>query len=381
MDDEKFFRKEYQPQSDSFSETHKEPLEEPSEKVYMERRTNRRYQPSPRPNSTDSSKKTIAFVVIVILLLAIIGLLIYLIISPNNKPANNTVSNGTTQEEESELDPPSEEEPANSNDEVEIADTYVLNALNDKLKVLSGATKSNAKVDEIISINYYTPFYNLFSNTLAEKEKFAITLLSLEDEGKFNNVDSVNLTDTEILRFLYKVNPDYYSDKTALDPNVRPYSYVINGNTVAEKYQEIFGEELVKKDELELPICRLSVYDSTRDIYFIPPAGCGGVIAYYSQLYKEKFTKNDNFGKAYAYVWVGTLAYDLDTNFEQCAVHSDITSYQNIRGKILEEYSNCPYNANTIFINSSNYQNFTPYRFVFEKNADGTYHFSKVEKL
>ena len=313
--------------------------------------------------------------------------MIYLIISINSQGSKPASTDNTTQEETSELDPPSEDEPANGSEEVEITDTYVLNDLNNKLKILSGTPKSEAKINEVIgfSAERDNPAYKLYSEILTPREKIALIFEALDASGGFQHPYSLNLTDNEIRDLWAQINPayDFTNFDSGKDRSIVTETFAIEGKTVADKYYDVYGEELVKKAETEPLLCHKYGYNASKDIYFADWGGCGRVVSHLAQLYKEKFTKNDAIGKAYIYVRVGTLGYhrsflDIDG---YCVIYSDISTYENIHGITLEEYATCPYDLNPVFINSSNYQNFTPYRFVFEKSADGIYHFSKVEKL
>lgn len=68
-------------------------------------------------------------------------------------------------------------------------------------------------------------------------------------------------------------------------------------------------------------------------------------------------------------------------NEETTEVYCDVADYAEIGAG--NPPKNCLENADlaTFTLNESNYQDYTKYRFVFNKADDGTYYFSKVEKL
>ncbi len=186
---------------------------------------------------------------------------------------------------------------------------------------------------------------------------------------KFYKPDTISLSDDQINTILNK-GTDAFSDeiKKYLESNRDGVAF--SGDDVAYAYEKLFGIAIVHQSAMA--VCPGYTYDSELNVYYRPMAGgCGGMTDYNRQYYVYDYdVTGDN---AYVYIVAassngeGELLCDVYTYDELNSGESI-----NICGSVSD-----PENL----INSSNYQDFAKYRFVFNKADDGTYYFVKVEKL
>lgn len=328
-----------------------------------------------------SGKATkIHIAIIVILLLIIAGLTTWLVItltSTSGQQSSNTSNISIDNNTANQSDQDDETDVQDSTKEAKITDTHILNDLHSKLAYLHITAKAGKLLetnDNFVFYDMTNPAIHLYTSSLSQDEKAYTLLFSLELDNKFSHA-LTTLSETELLNFVKQHIATTSLDVNAYEQDLYKNATIIDANYVRERYQNLFGESLDSKDYSLF--CSSYLYYQEKDLYIDPNiGGCGGYSPNRYFLYKEKFTQNDNLDKAYAYVRVGNLyRYDIDAI---CEIRNDIEE----NSKVITSYSSsdCPSDSENL-INSSNYQNFTPYRFVFDKNDDGTYHFSKVEKL
>ena len=262
-------------------------------------------------------------------------------------------------EQSSNEAPTSEEEPPVSTDseEVEITDTYVIRDLDEKMSILHNVTETNS---------------------LIKKPGNGITYIrSLYKDGNLSEI-------AKLVHLANSLTSDYFIGSDAMQSIISEQGYegsiteafrdygteAIKGETMAAKYLDTYGENLNKGAANGQFYCPGIFYNTAYDFYYNPVLGCGGTGPYTVLVYKNKYTADAEH--AYVYVNVGTF------NAEDDKVYCDIIDYETSE---LPKVCGGPMEYSEFDINENNYQDFTQYRFVFNKADNGTYYFVKVEKL
>ena len=116
--------------------------------------------------------------------------------------------------------------------------------------------------------------------------------------------------------------------------------------------------------------CFMFYYDASISTYFWVSTSCGGATASSVLAYKNNFTTKDNL--AYVYVNYGIID-PVDTT--SANIYKDLEKVSIYQGNVafLE--------ANNFRIDASNYQNFSQYKFTFNKDSNNNYYFTKLEKV
>lgn len=189
-----------------------------------------------------------------------------------------------------------------------------------------------------------------------------------------SELETIALSDDQI----DKINGYYsenYVNKVAFDKNLREFLEEnrsdggFYGDDIAKIYHDIFGQDVIHQDIVYCPI--YFNYYQELNIYYKLRGGCGGWTDYNRQYYVYDYDVSDD--NAYVYIAAassngeGELMCDVYTYDELNSGESI-----NVCGSVSDPED---------LINSSNYQNFAKYRFVFNNADDGTYYFVKVEKL
>ena len=325
--------------------------------------------PVPQPEKSKSSKGLIALVVILaILALAGTAFGIYGMFfqpQPVNQPETNQSPTNTESTEK--------ESTATSNDEVEITDLAIIDDLDKKIAILFNTDNTERTFNTGMGIGYYG--------------------LQLFREGDISESDKVRsvITHTLELKPLDKekvdaaVSQNGYSGQT--EQLFRESIKGIDGDSVAQKYKEIFGNTLVKGEIKEY--CGYYKYNKQYDFYYSGIPGCGGKTPYSELYYKYRYTEDDNHAYVYTSTAVisptfGTTPEGYNTEDVPFHVYCDV-SYLGENG-IVENAKVCAtlqsYDEKEAFtLNASNYEQYSKYRFVFDKTDDGNYYFNRVEKL
>ena len=126
------------------------------------------------------------------------------------------------------------------------------------------------------------------------------------------------------------------------------------------------------------------MYNSIYDFYFDAGLGCGGTTPYERFYYKNRYTTDDDH--AYVYTSTAFMSPTEGSDEEDVVynVYCDIAYLKQY--KVSEDARICA-TLNTydevqnFTLDSSNYEQYSNYRFVFDKASDGNYYFNKVEKL
>lgn len=191
--------------------------------------------------------------------------------------------------------------------------------------------------------------------------------LSTIPDYYFANVFDNNLTDAQKLGIAIT-----YVHAINRHDNTTSHTYA--AQEVADVYKALFGTNVVQHQSGETNACvGAFTYDANSQTYILGQAGCGGTLEPTDEFYIYDFTAAGD--KAYVYLAAGS------TNFAESGAgyvqnyYDDITSHSG--RKLLGNSEPSRYNL----IKVDNYKDFTKYRFVFEKDVDGNYYFTGVEKI
>lgn len=266
----------------------------------------------------------------------------------------------------SNADEPKTSDPAqgkNTDDAVEeksISDAYLLQELDEKIAALHFRSQDydsteNGSVIKIVA-GTHSEFSLYTEGTFSSLEKLAATFGSLKNFERNLSYSELQIVAADFSDLLPSSNLETISI-TAID-----------GDTVSAKYQDLFGESLNKEAKKGEYHCPNYVYDENIDMY-VDLSACGGTSDATAYYYKQKYTAaGDN---AYVYVRAAEKSGD------EKAVYRDIVGFNYAENAGLKT----DYDYETFELDSSNYQDFQEYRFVFKKSSTGTYYFEKVEKL
>lgn len=245
--------------------------------------------------------------------------------------------------------------------DVSRSEADIIEELKEKVGIILGKINDDNTIK--IGRSIITEDMTLFSEgVIPMKTKIVKTLRS-------SKVKPIELSDDQISVIV----ADYSENsRDAFRKYLEEGEKAYDGNEVAKVYSEIFGGKIEHQGTGGIAggFCPPYGYYSELNVYVAGMPGCGGMTAYNRQYYVYDNEVSDD---AYVYVAAassngkGELLCDVYT-YEQLNDHESI----NVCGSVSD-----PENL----INSSNYQNFAKYRFVFNKADDGTYYFVKVEKL
>ena len=272
-------------------------------------------------------------------------------------------SGGEEPQEESSED--TQEIVADETEEIEITDQLLKNDLDEKIAILHDTPQTSATINKGTVVGGYSnSLFELYltGNISQPPLRVSRVINALQPQFRYLNAEEREAIVNSV--------PQEYQEE------VRNQALQgIDGSIVSKKYKEVFGEEASKE---ELNNCYAYKYNSTYDIYYKDPiGGCGGTSPFKTYHYKNKYTTDGD--KAYIYVF--TALSDGENNNVYCDIaYLDITGTFELTddAKVCDTVST---GGKDFTLNDSNYQNFAQYRFVFNEADDGTYYFSKVEKL
>lgn len=265
----------------------------------------------------------------------------------------------TTTPSEPPQDTSQETPPEETAEETEITDTYILRDLDEKMAILHNTDETGPIIKKLgVGYGYVSPLYK--NGTLSEIARLAHISEAIAPNHYLGGA--------EVEAAIAEQGYDKESAQSFRDI----VHEGIKGDTMAAKYKDLFGEDLVKGAANGEYYCPGAYYNSQYDFYYNPVLGCGGTGPYFGVYYKNKYTTDGEH--AYVYVSAGTF------NAEDTKTYCDIFEYgvsEPSKPAVCGEDEN----PDSFTINESNYQKFAQYRFVFNKADDGTYYFVKAEKL
>lgn len=282
--------------------------------------------------------------ILVIISLAAAGAFAYLYFS-NANTQNQAQSGGTETGSDSIVD--------TSDEEVEITDVDIIQDLDEKIAILHdvSTTDKTIKIEAgplgFAGYDFRPSLYS--SGELAQfNDRLRFVIHSLQDQFR-------------------AINPE---ERASIE-NSATIDMVVDGSIVADKYRDVFGEELDISTYVPTHKVPSYMYNDVYDFYYLDPLYAGGGYSPLSEYYyKNKYTASDD----YAYVYISTATL----NTEDGVVYCDIVTYEN-----LASVKTCDNIATDeeFTLDESNYEDYANYRFVFKKAEDGTYYFVKVEKV
>lgn len=328
------------------------------------------HEESVMPSAPKGNKGGIVAVV-VILVLAVLGLIGYIIL---DKTVWNKSSSSQGQSQ-SQIDAP---------DEVvvsEITDSNIKSELDKESSILFTLYLPDKDYDwsNVVASSMYNYVDQLMTDgQLSDEAKVYVTLRALQDyEEAFTKVTSSDYTESEAKAIM--------AESTMQNqPASEFFSYVtkVDADDVAKLYKDIFGEDIKHQSAKE--ICGGYYYNADKGLYLKGLYdGCGGASPISYNLYREKYESAGD--KAYMYFRVGTVncAYDSTT----CDYYSGFLSYDDAQkatplGSVTASGTYFDNNGRAkSIVTTENFEQFAPYRIVFDKQDDGSYTFEKVEKL
>ena len=317
-------------------------------------------------NPKPGSKKILIIIVTILGVIATtIGvILIILQITKPTSPLDN--DNGPDQLSQSESNPESTPD-ATSTDEKNVVPEPVADIPQDLLGIvnfllgskLNGRTMNGRTIETGRTI-YYDDIDLMRDGKLSET-------------WYINNIIAfkatpINLTTGQVQTIIDNENyPDEYKKRLTQG---------YDGTEVATLYKQLFGTEI--QHQTARANCLTYAYDAATNIYYdydniSGVGGCGGSTTLSRYYYPYDYAVSDS--NAFVYV----AAAMLEDNGRSITVYCDVTySIEELNSGTA---SVCSHDATKQFtLNSSNYQDFAKYRFVFNRADDWTYYFNKVEK-
>ena len=209
-----------------------------------------------------------------------------------------------------------------------------------------------------------------------DSEKLRIVLNSTSSKRRLMTLDDSEKMDAVIASYYgedYKTNPRYVGD------NFSPIGsdYVIDGETILSSYKDLFNEE-VKDYNLTLDNCPVFKYDANANMYLILRGCWNGPDVPVTLFSKDKYVVDGD--KVIVYVGIAnyTKTYDSKTyEVVKTAIYKGIDD----SGAIIKNVNINLGDDEAIIDAINEYKNeFEKYKFVFEKNSEGTYSFKELSK-
>ena len=249
---------------------------------------------------------------------------------------------------------PAPNQTSTSTEEIDLTDTLLKRDLDRKIATLHYVS-STEPTFTTARVLREQPLY--IDGDLPDEAKIAALAYSLSNQSR-------TLSNEEIDAII--AERGYSND---IRENMLKFTDVIDGDIFREQYLDTFGKELTLGDEDSL-YCPKYLYNAEFDIYYQDPnSGCGGTGNLKNYYYKNSYKLAGD--KAYVYISVGSLENDT--------VYCDFV--QKKSNSELPEVCETNPDLKTFTINNDNYNNYANYRFIFNKAADGTYYFERVEKV
>lgn len=267
--------------------------------------------------------------------------------TPNNGQSSTTPDTPTTTEE------------------TEITDTLLKKDLDEKIAIIHDTTETGPFFTKRgLGLGYYNvrPLYS--GEGLSEVAKLVHVAKSIAHDYTISG-DAMQSIITE--RGFDEENAKIF---------MQTYHTGIKGETLATKYHDVFGETLNKGAINDQTYCPVVFYNSAYDFYYLTYE-CGGTGPDDGLYYKNKYTIDDK----HAYVYVSTGTFNSDDHKIYCEPIVTTMGETNDSPVCEESVNPQGYDIGDYVIDETNYQKYAQYRFIFNKADDGTYYFSKVEKL
>lgn len=268
------------------------------------------------------------------------------------------------------------EEIVDVSEEVDITDPDIIDDLDKKIAILFGTDNTDPTFATSRSIGYNDEV--LFHEGDITQTAKIVSIIN-------HTLESRPLSEEEIVAAINQSGFTGEDEETFRQYFANGY----DGDLVAQKYKEIFGEDLVKGQMGEF--CGSYAYNNQYDFYYSDVFGCGGTTPYERFYYKNRYTKDENH--AYVYVSTAFMSPEDVNSTEEFAqekynVYCDVAylNSSNTISQVADDAEICATLDNydealSFTLDASNYEKYSNYRFVFNRSDDGNYYFDKVEKL
>ena len=205
--------------------------------------------------------------------------------------------------------------------------------------------------NNIYTFRYGTTFGNVFTD-FNNEIKLHVLLTYLNETGKFHPISDANKTNNLINSYINN------------GMEVRE----ITADEVSHQYQLFYGESIPSYQAVGNNCFRFE-YDNDIKTFFWTTPTCGGtgIGLVYSYINKFVNYKED----AYVYVNFATSEPIDMTNY---SIYKGFSANEIYQSNVSMDY------VKKFKIDASNYQNFSEYKFIFKKDTNGNYYFSKLEK-
>lgn len=291
------------------------------------------------------TRKTGIILGYIALILIIIGLIIYILFDKGiilNNSNNKKDSNKTVEDKKEVV-------------EKQLENETTKNELKEKIAAILGVEYTDESVNK-----YSTDRTKILTDksSLTDDYKLEIAINNIKQTNIPTNVTNIDIDPIESLG----LNNNTIKEKLL-------GAMQVSVNEVEEKYKELFGTDIKEFKSLGTTYKQpLYVYDKGNNVYYIINVG-GSTTTTNTYLYNNKYTtKGDN---AYVYVNFGISEYNIDTNLYD--IYKDAVNKTIYKAGVDET------SVSSFKIDSSNYKEFSEYKFQFTKNNDGSYYFSNVE--
>lgn len=291
------------------------------------------------------TRKTGIILGYIALTLIIIGLIIYILFDKGiilNNSNNKKDSNKTVEDKKEVV-------------EKQLENETTKNELKEKIAAILGVEYTDESVNK-----YSTDRTKILTDksSLTDDYKLEIAINNIKQTNIPTNVTNIDIDPIESLG----LNNNTIKERLL-------GAMQVSVNEVEEKYKELFGTDIKEFKSLGTTYKQpLYVYDKENNVYYIINVG-GSTTTTNTYLYNNKYTtKGDN---AYVYVNFGISEYNIDTNLYD--IYKDAVNKTIYKAGVDET------SVSSFKIDSSNYKEFSEYKFQFTKNNDGSYYFSNVE--
>ena len=291
------------------------------------------------------TRKTGIILGYIALILIIIGLIIYILFDKGiilNNSNNKKDSNKTVEDKKEVV-------------EKQLENETTKNELKEKIAAILGVEYTDESVNK-----YSTDRTKILTDksSLTDDYKLEIAINNIKQTNIPTNVTNIDIDPIESLG----LNNNTIKERLL-------GAMQVSVNEVEEKYKELFGTDIKEFKSLGTTYKQpLYVYDKGNNVYYIINVG-GSTTTTNTYLYNNKYTtKGDN---AYVYVNFGISEYNIDTNLYD--IYKDAVNKTIYKAGVDET------SVSSFKIDSSNYKEFSEYKFQFTKNNDGSYYFSNVE--
>ncbi|MBR3220530.1 hypothetical protein IKF76_01550 [Candidatus Saccharibacteria bacterium] len=321
------------------------------------------------PPAPKGNKGAIVAIAVVLALVAL-GLIGYIIL---DKTVWNKQS-GSSNQSQSQTETPDEITAS------EITDAEIISDLDEKSSILlnlyiqEGATKDYGW-DSMVTSSMYNYLDALMADGKLSNEAKVYNVLRhlFYNENAFSKVTASDYTNAEVAEII--------KDSVLQGSNPSEFfNYVtkIDADEVAKMYKALYGEDIKHQSAKE--ICGGFYYDASKGLYLKGLYdACGGINPITYNFYREKYESVGD--KAYAYFRVGTVNCEVDetscTYYSGYFGHDDLAKLEPIGTVNMNAY----FDSDDGIITADNFEDFAPYRLVFEKQGDGSYAFVEIEKL